>query len=64
LPYTRAVVKETLRYRPPVIMVPYIAKKDFPITDSYTVPKGTFPLHAGIGPQFGRRGVPYNENLT
>ena len=38
--YTRAVVKETLRYRPPVIMVPYMAKKDFPITDSYTVPKG------------------------
>lgn len=41
LTYTRAVVKETLRYRPPVIMVPYIAKKDFPITDSYTVPKGS-----------------------
>lgn len=38
--YTRAVVKETLRYRPPVIMVPYIAKKDFPITENYTVPKG------------------------
>jgi C-22 sterol desaturase len=39
--YTRAVVKETLRYRPPVIMVPYVAKKDFPITDTYTVPKGS-----------------------
>jgi C-22 sterol desaturase len=38
--YTRAVVKETLRYRPPVIMVPYLAKKDFPITPEYTVPKG------------------------
>ena len=38
--YTRAVVKETLRYRPPVLMVPYIAKKSFPITDSYTIPKG------------------------
>ncbi|KAH8700448.1 putative cytochrome P450 sterol C-22 desaturase [Talaromyces proteolyticus] len=38
--YTRAVVKETLRYRPPVIMVPYMAKKDFPITETYTVPKG------------------------
>lgn len=43
LPYTRAVVKETLRYRPPVIMVPYLAKKAFPITDSYTVPKGMHP---------------------
>lgn len=40
--YTRAVVKETLRYRPPVLMVPYIVKKDFPITDSYTVPKGSY----------------------
>jgi C-22 sterol desaturase len=49
LTYTRAVVKETLRYRPPVIMVPYIAKKAFPITEDYTVPKGMFtnrPRHA------------------
>jgi len=38
--YTRAVVKELLRYRPPVIMVPYVAKKPFPITENYTVPKG------------------------
>lgn len=41
MPYTRAVVKETLRYRPPVIMVPYVVKRDFPVTDSYTVPKGS-----------------------
>lgn len=34
--YTRAVVRELLRYRPPVIMVPYLAKKDFPISDNYT----------------------------
>jgi C-22 sterol desaturase len=40
--YTRAAVRELLRYRPPVIMVPYLAKKAFPITDSYTVPKGMF----------------------
>ncbi|KAI5284872.1 RNA polymerase C-22 sterol desaturase [Ascosphaera aggregata] len=38
--YTRAVVKETLRYRPPVIMVPYETKKDFPVTPEYTLPKG------------------------
>lgn len=38
--YTKAIVKETLRYRPPVLMVPYVAKKAFPITDSYVVPKG------------------------
>ncbi|GKZ96400.1 RNA polymerase C-22 sterol desaturase [Aspergillus niger] len=42
--YTRAVVRELLRYRPPVIMVPYVAKKPFPITDSYTVPKGAMVI--------------------
>lgn len=42
MPYTRAVVKEQLRYRPPVLMVPYLVKKDFPITEDYTVKKGTF----------------------
>lgn len=44
MPYTRAVVKETLRYRPPVIMVPYVAKKSFPVTDSYTAPKGSMVI--------------------
>ncbi|KAH8705338.1 cytochrome P450 61 [Talaromyces proteolyticus] len=44
LPYTRAVVRETLRYRPPVILVPYMAKKDFPITENYTVRKGSMVL--------------------
>ena len=39
--YTRAVVKEILRYRPPVTMVPYVVKKSFPVTDTYTVPKGS-----------------------
>lgn len=38
--YTRAVVKETLRYKPPVLMVPYLVKQDFKITDTYTAPKG------------------------
>lgn len=38
--YTRAVVRELLRYRPPVLMVPYLAKKAFPVSASYTVPKG------------------------
>ena len=39
--YTKAVVKETLRYRPPVIMVPYLAKRSFPLTPSYTAPRGS-----------------------
>lgn len=40
--FTRAVVKETLRYRPPVIMMPYVIKKDYPVTESYSIPKGKF----------------------
>lgn len=38
--YTNACVKELLRYRPPVLMVPYVVKKLFPVTSDYTVPKG------------------------
>ncbi|SCV72585.1 BQ2448_4122 [Microbotryum intermedium] len=41
MPYTNAVVREVLRHRPPVLMVPYLTKKPFPINDDYTVPKGT-----------------------
>ncbi|KAI1020999.1 hypothetical protein LB503_010072 [Fusarium chuoi] len=41
LPYTNAVIKELLRYRPPVIFVPYEATKSFPVTPKYTVSKGT-----------------------
>lgn len=38
--YTRAFVKEQLRYRPPVLMVPYEVKKSFNVTPDYRVPKG------------------------
>lgn len=41
LTYTNAVIKELLRYRPPVIFVPYLATKNFPVTADYTVPKGS-----------------------
>jgi C-22 sterol desaturase len=39
--YTRAMVKETLRIKPPVIMVPYMTTKRMPITEDYSVPKGS-----------------------
>lgn len=39
--YTYMVVKEALRYRPPVTMVPYEVKKNYPISADYTVPKGS-----------------------
>ncbi|KLU81422.1 cytochrome P450 61 [Magnaporthiopsis poae ATCC 64411] len=42
--YTRAVVRELLRYRPPVLMTPYLTKKPFPITDTYTAPKGAMVI--------------------
>lgn len=41
LTYTNAVVKELLRWRPPVIFIPYNVDKDFPITPDYTIPKGS-----------------------
>ncbi|KAI1980570.1 hypothetical protein LOZ53_000546 [Ophidiomyces ophidiicola] len=41
LTYTNAVIKELLRHRPPVIFVPYLATKSFPVTPNYTVPKGS-----------------------
>lgn len=41
MPYIQAVVRETLRIRPPVIMVPYLVTKPFPLTEKYTVPTGT-----------------------
>ncbi|KAH6626734.1 cytochrome P450 [Chaetomium sp. MPI-SDFR-AT-0129] len=44
LTYTAAVVKELLRYRPPVIFVPYLATKSFPVTPDYTVPKGAMVI--------------------
>ncbi|KAG9127948.1 RNA polymerase C-22 sterol desaturase [Ceratobasidium sp. 392] len=40
MPYIKAVVKESLRVKPPVTMVPYKALKDFPISEDYTVPAG------------------------
>lgn len=39
--YTNCVVKESLRYRPPVLMVPYVVKQSFPVTLEYTAPKGS-----------------------
>ncbi|KDN53595.1 putative ERG5-C-22 sterol desaturase [Tilletiaria anomala UBC 951] len=44
MPYTRMVVKESLRLKPPVIMVPYLTHKAFPIDKNYTAPKGTMVI--------------------
>lgn len=39
--FTNNVVKESLRYRPPVLMVPYVVKQPFPVTPEYTAPAGS-----------------------
>ncbi|EPQ61028.1 cytochrome P450 sterol C22-desaturase [Gloeophyllum trabeum ATCC 11539] len=42
--YLKAVVKESLRVKPPVTMVPYTALKAFPISEDYTVPAGAMVI--------------------
>ncbi|KAK7029012.1 RNA polymerase C-22 sterol desaturase [Paramarasmius palmivorus] len=44
MPYLAAVVKESLRVKPPVTMVPYKTTKAFPIADGYTVPSGSMVI--------------------
>ncbi|KAI3741504.1 hypothetical protein L1987_59178 [Smallanthus sonchifolius] len=39
--YTDAVAREVIRYRAPATLVPHIAGEDFPLTETYTIPKGT-----------------------
>ncbi|CAK0787018.1 hypothetical protein CVIRNUC_010234 [Coccomyxa viridis] len=38
--YSRQVVKEVLRYRPPAPMVPQITQREFQLTEDFTAPKG------------------------
>ncbi|PPQ88081.1 hypothetical protein CVT25_014379 [Psilocybe cyanescens] len=42
--YLQAVVKESLRVVPPVLMVPYKATRAFPISDDYTVPANSMVI--------------------
>jgi len=42
--YLQAVVKESLRVKPPVTMVPYKCTKSFPISDEYTVPANSMVI--------------------
>ncbi|THU91654.1 cytochrome P450 [Dendrothele bispora CBS 962.96] len=44
MPYLQAVVKESLRVKPPVTMVPYKTLKAFPISDHYTVPANSMVI--------------------
>lgn len=44
MPYLRAVVRESMRVKPPVTMVPYKTTKAFPISDDYVVPSGSMVI--------------------
>lgn len=42
--YTRQVVKEILRFRPPAPMVPQTVQKPFKLTEDYTAPAGSMVI--------------------
>lgn len=44
LPFTRQVVLEILRYRPPAMMVPQVANADIKLTESFTAAKGSIVI--------------------
>lgn len=62
--YTRAVVKECLRLRPPVLMVPYRVKKAFPITPDYTVPKDAMVIPTLYGALHDSKVYPEPETFN
>ncbi|XP_065191847.1 probable cytochrome P450 524A1 isoform X3 [Sycon ciliatum] len=49
--YANQVVREVLRYRPPVTMVPHVAVKDCQLTSDYKVKKGTIVIPYLWAPQ-------------
>ncbi|KZS91770.1 cytochrome P450 [Sistotremastrum niveocremeum HHB9708] len=44
MPYMKAAIKESLRIKPPVTMVPYKTTRAFPISDSYVVPANSIVI--------------------
>ncbi|KAF8588441.1 cytochrome P450 [Ramaria rubella] len=44
MPYLKAAIRESLRTKPPVSMVPYKSLKAFPISPSYTVPANSMVI--------------------
>lgn len=50
--YTEQVAREVVRFRPPATMVPHIAGEDFPLTDWYTIPKGTIVFPSAFESSF------------
>ncbi|XP_028754883.1 cytochrome P450 710A1-like [Neltuma alba] len=50
--YTQAVAREVVRYRPPATLVPHIAAENFPLTESYTIPKGCIVFPSAFDSSF------------
>ncbi|AES64199.2 putative cytochrome P450 [Medicago truncatula] len=50
--YTQAVAREVIRYRPPATLVPHVAAEPFPLTESYTIPKGAIVFPSAFESSF------------
>lgn len=50
--YTQAVAREVVRFRPPATLVPHIAAERFPLTESYTIPKGAIVFPSAFESSF------------
>ncbi|KAN0100969.1 Cytochrome P450 [Tylopilus felleus] len=63
MPYLKAFVKESMRVKPPVIMVPYKATKPFPITPEYTVPASSMVIPSFYNSLHDPEVYPDHDNL-
>ncbi|KAG4956125.1 hypothetical protein AAZX31_15G090700 [Glycine max] len=50
--YTQAVAREVVRFRPPATLVPHVAAERFPLTESYTIPKGAIVFPSAFESSF------------
>lgn len=64
MPYLKAFVKESLRVKPPVTMVPYRATKPFPLSDNYTAPAGSMVIPSFYNSLHDPEVFPDHDSLT
>ncbi|KDR85299.1 hypothetical protein GALMADRAFT_234083 [Galerina marginata CBS 339.88] len=62
--YLHAVVKESMRVKPPVLMVPYKATRAFPISDDYTVPANSMVIPSFFNSLHDPQVYPNPEDFT
>ena len=61
--YTRQVVKEALRFRPPAPMVPQLAAVDFELKPGLVAPKGSLVIPSLLAPVWSGAGFPDAERF-